>query len=199
MIDFIKGKLYHIDVDHIVVENNGMGYRVFTSANSITDFDVVGEEIIIHTEMIVREDAISLVGFSTKEELHMFRLLTSVSGVGTKVGIGILSSLNYISVAAIIASNDVKALTAAHGVGKKTAERIILELKDKVGKSMLISSETNIESHVITGGVESDALEALMTLGYTRNEAQSVLKLMDISGMTVEEILKAALKKLMTQ
>lgn len=199
MIDFIKGKLYHIDVDHIVVENNGMGYRVFTSANSISDFDVVGEEIIIHTEMIVREDAISLVGFSTKEELHMFRLLTSVSGVGTKVGIGILSSLNYISVAAIIASNDVKALTAAHGVGKKTAERIILELKDKVGKSMLISSDTNIESHVITGGVESDALEALMTLGYTRNEAQSVLKLMDISGMTVEEILKAALKKLMTQ
>ncbi|MBF4693775.1 Holliday junction branch migration protein RuvA [Fusibacter ferrireducens] len=199
MIDFIKGKLYHIDVDHIVVENNGMGYRVFTSANSISDFDVVGEEIIIHTEMIVREDAISLVGFSTKEELHMFRLLTSVSGVGTKVGIGILSSLNYISVAAIIASNDVKAMTAAHGVGKKTAERIILELKDKVGKSMLISADTQIETHVITGGVESDALEALMTLGYTRNEAQSVLKLMDISGMTVEEILKAALKKLMTQ
>ena len=199
MIDFIKGKLYHIDVDHIVVENNGMGYRVFTSANSISDFDTVGEEIIIHTEMIVREDAISLVGFSTKEELHMFRLLTSVSGVGTKVGIGILSSLNYISVAAIIASNDVKSMTTAHGVGKKTAERIILELKDKVGKSMMISSDINVESHVITGGVESDALEALMTLGYTRNEAQSVLKLMDISGMTVEQILKAALKKLMTQ
>ncbi|GAU78563.1 Holliday junction branch migration protein RuvA [Fusibacter sp. 3D3] len=199
MIDFIKGKLYHIDVDYIVVENNGMGYRVFTSANSVSDFDVVGEEIIIHTEMIVREDAISLVGFSTKEELHMFRLLTSVSGVGTKVGIGILSSLNYISVAAIIASNDVKSMMTAHGVGKKTAERIILELKDKVGKSMMISSDTNIESHVITGGVESDALEALMTLGYTRNEAQSVLKLMDVNGMTVEQILKAALKKLMTQ
>ena len=199
MIDFVKGKLHHIDLDYIVVENNGMGYRIATSANSISDFNTVGEDIIIHTEMIVREDAISLVGFSTKEELTMFQLLTSVSGVGTKVGIGILSSLNYISVAAIIAANDVKALTSAHGVGKKTAERIILELKDKVAKSMTVSSDVNIESHVISGGDESDALEALMTLGYTRNEAQAVLKRMDISGMTVEQILKAALKQLMTQ
>ncbi len=199
MIEFIKGKLHHVDVDYIVVENNQMGYRIFTSANSVSDFDTLGEDIVVYTEMIVREDAISLVGFSTKDELHMFRLLTSVSGVGTKVGIGILSSIHYISLAAIIASNDVKSLTAAQGVGKKTAERIILELKDKIKKTMAISSDHAIEMPSAVGGNGSDALEALIALGYTKSEAQGVLKRMDVDSMTVETIIKTALKELMTQ
>lgn len=198
MFDYLKGKLVHVDLDSIVVENQGIGFKIYTSASSISDFSVPGEDVVVYTEMIVREDLIMLVGFSTREELQMFELLTSVSGVGTKVGMGILSSVPFGHLASIIASKDVKALTAAQGVGKKTAERIVLELKDKVAKfgfADLYGSETE-QIHMETGS-EHDALEALLSLGYTRSEAQGVLRSMDISGLTVEQVIKLALGKMM--
>lgn len=198
MFDYLKGKLVHVDLDSIVVENQGIGFKIYTSASSISDFSVPGEDVVVYTEMIVREDLIMLVGFSTREELQMFELLTSVSGVGTKVGMGILSSVPFGHLASIIASKDVKALTAAQGVGKKTAERIVLELKDKVAKfgfADLYGSETE-HIHMETGS-EHDALEALLSLGYTRSEAQGVLRSMDISGLTVEQVIKLALGKMM--
>lgn len=196
MIDFIKGKLVHSHGDYIVVENQGMGYRIHTSIGSAADFSAPGEEVIVFTEMIVREDAISLVGFSSREELGMFQLLTSVSGIGTKVGIGILSSMSYGALAGIIASNDIKTLTTAQGVGKKTAERIVLELKDKVSTYFTTHSiEPHV--HIVESGAQKDALEALLSLGYTRGEAQGVLKQIDVENLTVEGIIKTALKKLM--
>lgn len=198
MIDFIKGKLNHVFGDAVIVENQGIGYRVLTSTGSIADFSLPGEDIIIYTEMIVREDAITLVGFSTREELSMFQLLTSVSGVGTKVGIGILSSMPYGHVARAIATQDLKALQNAQGVGKKTAERIVLELKDKVPQTL--SLQAHEHDQPITNesqGNYKDALDALLSLGYTRSEAQGVLKQVDIESMTIEEIIKTALKKLM--
>lgn len=199
MIEFIKGRLCHTGQDHVVVENNGMGYKIFTSSSSSSDFNTLGNEVIVYTEMIVREDSITLVGFSTKEELTMFRLLTSVSGIGTKVGIGILSSINYVSLSGIISSKDVKMLTNANGVGKKTAERIILELKDKVGESIHISPEHSVGIHAIAGGNEADALEALITLGYTKSEATAVVKRIDCNSLGVEDIIRLALKELMMQ
>ncbi len=198
MIDFIKGKLSHVFGDAVVVENQGIGYRVMTSTGSIADFSVPGEDIVIYTEMIVREDAISLVGFSTRDELNMFQLLTSVSGVGPKVGIGILSSMPYGHVASAIASQDLKALQNAQGVGKKTAERIVLELKDKVPQTLSLQTHEHVQiSANESQGNYKDALEALLSLGYTRSEAQGVLKQVDIESMTIEEIIKTALKKLM--
>ncbi len=196
MIDYIKGKLAHIAGDVIVVENNGIGYKIHTSSVSVSDFTVPGEEVIVYTEMIVREDAISFVGFSSREELQMFQLLTSVSGVGTKVGIGILSSIPYGNLAGLIASSDVKSLTSAQGVGKKTAERIVLELKDKVPKAFSIQP-SDINEIQVDAGTQKDALDALLSLGYTRSEAQAVLKQIDISHMTIEDIIKTALRKLM--
>lgn len=198
MIDFIKGKLSHVFGDAVVVENQGIGYRVMTSSGSIADFSVPGEDIIIYTEMIVREDAISLVGFSTRDELNMFQLLTSVSGVGPKVGIGILSSMPYGHVASAIASQDLKALQNAQGVGKKTAERIVLELKDKVPQTLSLQTHEHVQASANESqGNYKDALDALLSLGYTRSEAQGVLKQVDVESMTIEEIIKSALKKLM--
>ena len=197
MIDFIKGKLIHVFGDSVVVENNGIGYKIHTSVGSASDFSMPGEEVVVYTEMIVREDAISLVGFSSRDELNMFQMLTSVSGIGTKVGIGILSSMPYGQLAGIIASQDIKALQSAQGVGKKTAERLVLELKDKVPQTMTLQAHEHAHVSPQDQGTQKDALDALMSLGYTRSEAQGVLKQIDMETMTIEEIIKASLKKLM--
>ena len=108
MIDFIKGKLVHSYGDSVIVENNGIGFKIHTSIGSVADFSSLGEEVVVYTELIVREDSMSLVGFSSRDELNMFQLLTSVSGIGTKVGIGILSSMPFAQLAGIIASADIK-------------------------------------------------------------------------------------------
>ncbi|MBE0449660.1 MAG: Holliday junction branch migration protein RuvA [Clostridia bacterium] len=197
MFDYIKGTLNHVESDFIVVENQGIGYKIATSTPSISDFSSPGEAVVVYTEMIVREDLIALVGFSTRDELHMFQLLTAVSGVGTKVAIGILSSIPFTQLAFIIGTGDIKALTSAHGVGKKTAERIVLELKDKVAKLGHVGLDS-IDTPTLVGD-QGDALAALVTLGYTKSEAQGVIKSMDLAGMSVEDIIKSALRKLMTQ
>jgi len=197
MIDFIKGKLVHSFGDIVIVENNGIGFKIHTSIGSVADFSSLGEEVVVYTELIVREDSMSLVGFSSRDELSMFQLLTSVSGIGTKVGIGILSSMPFGQLAGIIASQDIKALQSAQGVGKKTAERLVLELKDKMPQTLSLQMHEHAPVATADQSVQKDALEALMSLGYTRSEAQGVLKQIDMDQMTVEEIIKASLKKLM--
>ncbi len=197
MIDFIKGKLVHSFGDSVIVENNGIGFKIHTSIGSVADFSSLGEEVVVYTELIVREDSMSLVGFSSRDELNMFQLLTSVSGIGTKVGIGILSSMPFGQLAGIIASQDIKSLQSAQGVGKKTAERLVLELKDKMPQTLTLQSHEHAPVSQVDQSIQKDALEALMSLGYTRSEAQSVLKQIDMEQMTIEEIIKASLKKLM--
>ncbi len=197
MIDFIKGKLVHSYGDSVIVENNGIGFKIHTSIGSVADFSTLGEEVVIYTELIVREDSMSLVGFSSRDELGMFQLLTSVSGIGTKVGIGILSSMPFGQLAGIIASADIKSLQSAQGVGKKTAERLVLELKDKMPQTLSLQMHEHASVVTADQSVQKDALDALMSLGYTRSEAQGVLKQIDMDQMTVEDIIKASLKKLM--
>lgn len=197
MIDFIKGKLVHSYGDSVIVENNGIGFKIHTSIGSVADFSSLGEEVVVYTELIVREDSMSLVGFSSRDELNMFQLLTSVSGIGTKVGIGILSSLPFGQLAGIIASADIKSLQSAQGVGKKTAERLVLELKDKMPQTLSLQMHEHTPASTAYQSVQKDALDALMSLGYTRSEAQGVLKQIDMEQMTVEDIIKASLKKLM--
>ncbi len=197
MIDFIKGKLVHSYGDSVIVENNGIGFKIHTSIGSVADFSSLGEEVVVYTELIVREDSMSLVGFSSRDELNMFQLLTSVSGIGTKVGIGILSSMPFGQLAGIIASADIKSLQSAQGVGKKTAERLVLELKDKMPQTLSLQMHEHAPTSIADQSVQKDALDALMSLGYTRSEAQGVLKQIDMDQMTVEDIIKASLKKLM--
>lgn len=205
MIHFIKGELVDIGADFVVIENGGMGYKVSTSLESISQWQMKSGEIMAHTEMIVREDAISLVGFATKEELHMFQLLTSVSGVGTKVGVATLSALSVERLSLAIQTGDVKTITGAPGVGKKTAERLVLELKDKVKSFVTLSGESlGSENEHSVGGFPSqegseDALMALIALGYTKMEAQKALSKIDVYQKNTEAILKEALRALMMQ
>jgi Holliday junction DNA helicase RuvA len=199
MIDYIKGELVHVDVDHIVVDNRGVGYHILTSKQSQNELMMADGDIVCYTSLIVREDAMMLVGFASRDERAMFQKLTSVSGIGTKVAIGMLSHQDYRQLALMIMKGDVKGITAAPGVGKKTAERIVLELKDKVGHfggtEGVIVEATITDTAVPT--VYSDALEALISLGYSKGDAEHMLRGIDVSSMTTETLIKSALKKMM--
>ncbi len=198
MIDFIKGHVMVLGADFVVVENNGMGYRAAASTFTIADLNQVNEEVIVYTHMIVREDDISLCGFSTVQERTLFRLLTSVSGVGTKVAVGILSTIHIHDLASVIVTGDVTRLTKAPGVGKKTAQRIILELKDKIDKQMKAGVITQTGSAPTASPVliseTREALEAMLALGYSQQEAEGVIMQIDCAGKTTEEIIKTALQ-----
>lgn len=198
MIDFIKGKIEYIGQDHVVIENNLIGYKVLTSAYTVADLNGKSDNAIVYTQMIVREDDISLCGFSTRAELKVFDLLRTVKGVGTKVALGILSSLPYVQLLNVLSAGDVTSLTRAPGIGKKTAQRIILELKDKVDKSDEFKSLESIdfEKNIINMNTENDeAIEALVSLGYSKVEAQKAMKGID-DNLPIEEMIKQALKML---
>lgn len=202
MLDYIKGYVEHIDEDYIVVETGDIGYKIQTSITTIADLKHHGEKVCVYTEMIVREDNISLVGFSSRNELKMFKLLTSVSGVGTKVAVAILSSIPYTSLYTILISGDVNALTKANGVGKKTAGRVILELKEKVKKVMHITvdhGEVIQEELDMDNTHYDDAKAALLALGYSHNEINDALSSVETANLSAEDIIKLALKNLMNR
>ncbi|MFR4808142.1 MAG: Holliday junction branch migration protein RuvA [Peptostreptococcus anaerobius] len=201
MIGYIKGIIDEIGIDYILIENNGIGYKLLVSTTTLSQLSI-GQEAKIYTKMIVREDDISLCGFYSKEEEEMFKLLTSVSKVGTKVGMGILSFAPPARIQAIIINSDVTAMSKAPGVGKKTAERIILELKDKVGKIVIDGLDT-MENLPLSGkeiaidNSEDEAISALIALGYTSSEAQESVYFVKQPGMDVEVIIKKALEYIM--
>lgn len=201
MIGYIKGIIDEIGIDYILIENNGIGYKLLVSTTTLSQLSI-GQEAKIYTKMIVREDDISLCGFYSKEEEEMFKLLTSVSKVGTKVGMGILSFAPPARIQAIIINSDVTAMSKAPGVGKKTAERIILELKDKVGKIVIDGLDT-MENLPLSGkeiaidNSEDEAISALIALGYTSSEAQESVNFVKQPGMDVKVIIKKALEYIM--
>lgn len=201
MIGYIKGIIDEIGIDYILIENNGIGYKLLVSTTTLSQLSI-GQEAKIYTKMIVREDDISICGFYSKEEEEMFKLLTSVSKVGTKVGMGILSFAPPARIQAIIINSDVTAMSKAPGVGKKTAERIILELKDKVGKIVIDGLDT-MENLPLSGkeiaidNSEDEAISALIALGYTSSEAQESVNFVKQPGMDVEVIIKKALEYIM--
>lgn len=193
MYEYIKGTVEDIGLDYIVVENFGIGYKINTSQNTISEVKK-GLEAKIYTRLIVREDDMSICGFNSKEELKMFELLTSVSKIGPKVGLSILSFANPKKLCAYIISQDITSLSKAPGVGKKTAERMILELKDKVNKD---EAEFDI-TLLNTKPIETDeALAALVTLGYSNLEAKEAIEKCKKDCYETEELMKKALKYLM--
>ncbi|MEG0249223.1 MAG: Holliday junction branch migration protein RuvA [Peptostreptococcus sp.] len=198
MIGYIKGTVEEIGPDYVILENNGIGYRLNASSNTISHM-ILGEETKIYSKMIVREDDISLCGFYSKDEEEMFKLLTSVSKIGTKVGMSILSFATVGDLARHILTADIAALSKAPGVGKKTAQRIVLELKDKVKKISLDESiEEVIEGEVAVSSNESDeAIEGLIQLGYSNTEAKEAVSFVSQPGMKVEDIIKKALEYIM--
>ena len=198
MIGYIKGVVAEIGVDYIILENNGIGYKLNASTNTISHM-VLDEEVKVYSKMIVREDDISLCGFYSKDEEVMFNLLTSVSKIGTKVGMSILSFATPSQLNTYILTSDTDSLSKAPGVGKKTAQRIVLELKDKVKK---VSFEEEMEVIPQNAGPavveDSDgAIEGLIQLGYTKAEAQEAVMFVKQPGMQVEDIIKKALEYIM--
>ncbi|WP_053957008.1 Holliday junction branch migration protein RuvA [Inediibacterium massiliense] len=194
MLEYIKGDLVGIKEDYIVLDHNDMGYKIFTTSSSIVEFEKIHEKIIIYTQLIVREDDISIFGFSNQDELKIFRLLITVNGIGPKVALGILSSINYKSLVGVIISEDMNTLIKAQGVGKKTAQRIILELKDKVDHNIATFEPNLLQIQTNESCDTNEALDALMILGYTKAEASKAIEAVKDSSKSVEMMIKKALK-----
>ncbi len=194
MISYIKGVIDTVEHDKVIIENNNMGYNVLMS-QSATEVLGQGEEIKIYTYLHVKEDAIQLFGFLSKNELEMFKKLISVSGVGPKGGLAILSALPENNLQMAIISGDAKAISKAQGIGAKTAQRIIIELKDKIDlEEMLEVSSEDISSE---NSIQSDAIDALIALGYSKTESFNAVKKISVDeNMDVEDILKLALKNI---
>ncbi|MFR1724534.1 Holliday junction branch migration protein RuvA [Emergencia timonensis] len=196
MIRFIKG-IFHPGLSgSVIIETaSGMGFEVNIPANSSLYKNLEGEEVKVYTSMIVREDDVSLYGFSDKENLELFELLITVNGIGAKAGMSIMSALPPSELKRAIAMGDAKAISAANGVGKKTAERVILELKDKVGS---FDDDILAESDVFVPASDerSEAVAALVALGYTKNEAADAVGKVKKEDLTCEEYIKNALKNL---
>ena len=198
MISYIIGEIKYIGEDNFVIENNNIGYFINSSFNTIKTLEI-NNEFKIFTKMNVREDDISLFGFSSKDELEVFELLTSVSTIGPKNAIAILSTLNVDKIKLAIVNNDIDTLTKAKGIGKKTASRIILELVDKV-KKMAINDDISISNpdidNITSNGEIEVAREALLNLGYQRNSIDKVLASLKDSNLSLEEIIKESLKRM---
>ncbi len=200
MLAYIKGTIEDIDVDYIVVESNGVGFKIMTSSNVIAKV-ALHETRTIHTYMNVREDDISLFGFLSKDEIKVFKLLISVNGIGPKGALSVMSALSMDELRMAVIADDYKAIAKANGVGPKTAQRVVIELKDKfkledvfgVGIDQSDTLSDNGENDMI-----ADAVLALSALGYSNSEAVRAVKKAGMQGeyLGVEELIKASLKML---
>ncbi len=196
----LTGKVVYTDVSCLAVDCGGVAYRCFATLNTLKKTAQIGATVTVYTYLSVREDAMELFGFAEREELDFFKLLIGVSGVGPKAALSILSELTPSQLSMSIASGDVKSITRANGVGPKIAQRVVLELKDKITKIAPSGvSNAQLESIAQTaqqGSASAEAVSALVALGYGQTEAARAVAKLDIS-LTVEEMIKLALKELM--
>ena len=198
MFAYLKGSLEVKTKGYIVIDVGGVGYKVFMSETAIEKLGEVGETVKVHTYLRVREDDMSIYGFNTNEELRMFELLLSVSGIGAKSAITILSNITPYSFAIAVITDDVNKIKSLPGIGPKSAQRIILELKDKINKE---EATQEIEDEKVIKQAEdkekvSEAISALQVLGYSRKEIENALKNIEKENLTVEEIIKKGLNNL---
>ena len=194
MIYCLSGKLLKKSLDQVVISCAGVGYQVQTPSSVSAALPAVGSEATLYTYMNVTDSDVSLFGFESEEQQNCFKLLTSVSGVGPKVGIAILNVMSPEKVALSISAGDHKAFTAASGVGPKLGQRIVLELKDKVRKSMT-EGLSGMDAAPVPAGSLSQAIAALASLGYTASEAGAALAKLDES-LPVEELIRLALRSM---
>lgn len=198
MIAMLTGMIAHKSPDHIILDVNGVGYRVLIPFSTYYELPEEGGAASLHIHTSVREDAIQLYGFRTRLEKSFFQLLITVSGIGPKMGRDILSNIQPAALAQAISQGDIHKLSAIPGIGKKTAERLILELKEKVGRLDLSSVPAAEQREMPTGDVMDDVASALLNLGYKEPQVRKALGGLDASqGGSVEDMLKQALKVLM--
>ena len=197
MIAFVSGILEMKLNGYIVIDVGGVGYKIFMSEASIDSLGNLGDKVKVYTHQHVREDDISLYGFLTMEELNMFELLISVSGVGAKSALSILANVEPSSFALAVITNDTSKLVKIPGVGAKTAARIVLELKDKLKNQDMVSKKENVVNKATINEEDLDeAISALQVLGYNRRDIEKVFEKIDLSNLTLEDMIKQGLKYL---
>lgn len=200
MISFLRGKIAWLEEDKVMLDVNGMGYGVYMSGHDMGILPSGGQETMIYTYLHVKEDAMQLFGFLTRDELMVFKLLITVNGIGPKGALGILTALTPDDLRYAVVSNDVKAICTAPGIGKKTAEKLILELKDKLRLEDALEHLAEPSSDAGGGAqnfgdVQADAVQALVALGYGNTEALKAVRQVETTDvMSVEDVLKQALK-----
>lgn len=198
MIGYVRGVVTHLFKDACYVDVHGVGYRVYVPTTT-RQLLVEGEESTLFTYLNVREDAMQLYGFSTEDEYELFILLISVSGIGPKVGLGILSGMTPEAFKLAILNGQVAQLTKLPGIGKKSAERLVLELKDKLAKMTTISVNTVAAAQPIgitVGGPAGEAIDGLVALGYAQNEVETIVERLDDGTRDVPALIKAALAEI---
>lgn len=203
MISFIRGLVADTTENAVILENNGIGYEIFMTGSSIEQVSRIDGEVKIHIYFQVREDAMQLYGFLSKDDLEMFRFLLNVNGIGPKAALGVLAGLSADELRFAVLSDDIKTISKAPGIGKKTAQKLILELKDKLKledafeKKLAHEQESASVSGSLLHDGRQEAAEALIALGYSSTDAmKAVRKVTDVSPDDVEALLKAALKQL---
>lgn len=199
MIRYIKGILTLAAEEEIVIENNNIGYEMKVPSSVIEQLPVVGSEVMIYTYLYVREDALQLYGFLSYEDVEIFMLLIKVSGIGPKGALGILSTISPDDLRFAVLSEDTKTISKAPGIGRKTASKLILELKDKLlledSLKMTLSEQTPIEGGEVN--IQKEAVMALTALGYSHTDALKATRMVEVTdNMTVEEVLKLSLRQL---
>lgn len=201
MYSYIKGALEEVEATHIVVDNQGIGYQIDVSASVIDRLPPKGEIVKIYTYLHVKEDCFSLFGFLNREELRLFKMMLNVSGIGPKGALGILSALSPSELCIAVSADDAKAISKAPGIGMKTAQKLIIELRDKINLAAVLPAADVQVSGTDTSdpakALMKEAQEALVSLGYSAGEAADVLKNISVEEtMSVEDILKIALKNM---
>ena len=198
MYSYIRGELAEINSDHIVLDVNGIGYQIYIPTNTLNYLPSIGEMVKIHTYLYIREDAMMLYGFLTRDDLDMFKMLITVSGIGPKGGLGILSTLSTDDLRFAVLSDDAKAIAKAPGIGAKTAQRVIIDLKDKMSLEEAFEKKLEHTTHKVlpeNNSIKNDAVLALNALGYSSTESLKAVSKVEITeDMDVEDVLKAALK-----
>lgn len=205
MISYIRGELCDIEEQKAIVDVNGVGYGIYMPQQALSLLPPMGQQVKIHTYLNIKEDAMQLFGFLTKEDLNVFRLLIGVNGIGPKAGLNILSCLSPDELRFAVLSGDAKAISATPGIGKKTAEKLILELKDKLNiEDMLEHAAHGGDSEDLASGtdtasntMQAEAVQALTALGYGSAESLRAVKKSSPECSSVEDILKEALKFLL--
>lgn len=198
MISYLKGELVEKKEKYIIIDVNNIGYEIALSTSSIMGLPSIGASIKIYTYLHVREDAVALFGFITKDDLEMFKLLITVNGIGPKGALGILSGLSADEIRFAVLAEDVNTITKAPGVGKKTASKLILELKDKFQlKDVFEQSINNKQNTNKIMEIKDEAIQALVILGYSSSDAMKAIRQIEIDdNMTVDELIKQCLKKI---
>ncbi len=197
MIGYVKGEVAAVYDDRIVLEVGGIGYNIFMPASSLEHIEGLGADIKVYTYLLVREDALLLYGFLTKDDLELYKLLISVNGIGPKGALALLSVMSADDLRFAIMSGDSKTIGKAPGIGPKTAQRVIIDLKDKIDihtdLSAALSAGRGQDTEGASSGAKEEAAEALIALGYSRSDAYRAVKTIDNDNDDVEQILKLAL------